>query len=432
MCFFEVHAAEPLNKPDFQDSLQAFFFKTNHAEQSIKPSFIEFLRASATSRQVIDRFLAQPVWTQYDPELGYIQNNYTGRSPVAAGIDNSATISTLQKNGARTAFMYAGVSARINTYGDSITQCNQVNDGETWQEYLAGHLGEPVRNFGVGGYGVYQAYRRMLREEASDHGAEYLILTICCDDATRSLFRDRYPLTRTWGDAELRDRELFGVGVPWPNIEMDLRSGQFVERNSLLPTPESLYELTKPAWFVEHLKDDLALQLALYKAGAIKDLNRKAIDKLAAWLDFKFNWESKDTLRNQAGTLLDRYGQFATVAILSKARDFSASHGKKLLVVLNLTTDWTRLKTEGMRDDQVVVDYLKKENFRYLDMNEVHLKDFLKYDLSWADYVLMKRYAVNDPTGPGHYSPLGNSFIAYSLKDKVVEMLDPKPIPYRK
>ncbi len=38
--------------------------------------------------------------------------------------------------------------ARINTYGDSFTECEQVGDGQTWQEYLAGHLGEPVRNFG--------------------------------------------------------------------------------------------------------------------------------------------------------------------------------------------------------------------------------------------------------------------------------------------
>ena len=27
-------------------------------------------------------------------------------------------------------------------------------DGKTWQEYLAAHLGEPLRNFGVGGFGV--------------------------------------------------------------------------------------------------------------------------------------------------------------------------------------------------------------------------------------------------------------------------------------
>jgi hypothetical protein len=51
--------------------------------------------------------------------------------------------------------MYADKKCRINTYGDSFTQCHQVSDGETWQEYLAAHLGEPVRNFGMGGYGAY-------------------------------------------------------------------------------------------------------------------------------------------------------------------------------------------------------------------------------------------------------------------------------------
>ena len=29
-----------------------------------------------------------------------------------------------------------------------------MNDGETWQEYLAAHLREPIRNYGVGGYSV--------------------------------------------------------------------------------------------------------------------------------------------------------------------------------------------------------------------------------------------------------------------------------------
>jgi hypothetical protein len=51
---------------------------------------------------------------------------------------------------------------RINTYGNSFTQCHQVSDGETWQEYLAAPLGEPIRNFGVGGHGVFQAYRSTL------------------------------------------------------------------------------------------------------------------------------------------------------------------------------------------------------------------------------------------------------------------------------
>ena len=34
--------------------------------------------------------------------------------------------------------------------GDSFTHCDQVSDGETWQEFLASHIREPVKNFGVG------------------------------------------------------------------------------------------------------------------------------------------------------------------------------------------------------------------------------------------------------------------------------------------
>ena len=37
----------------------------------------------------------------------------------------------------------------------------------------------------------------------------------------------------------------------------------------------------------------------------------------------------------------------------------------------------------------------------------------------------MKRYNI------GHYSPTGNHFFAFSLKDHVVNWLGPKPLPYR-
>ena len=39
-----------------------------------------------------------------------------------------------------------------------------------------------------------------------------------------------------------------------------------------------------------------------------------------------------------------------------------------------------------------------------------------------ADY--LKRYFI------GHYSPVGNHFFAYLIKDRIVEWLDPKPITY--
>ena len=119
--------------------------ETTWAQPPEKPTFVRFLRNSAVPRDVIDGFLRGPSWARFDPELGYVLGSFL---PVD-GINGSATISTTRPDGARTSFMYTGRPCRINTYGDSFTHGDQVNDGETWQEYLAGHLREPVGNFGV-------------------------------------------------------------------------------------------------------------------------------------------------------------------------------------------------------------------------------------------------------------------------------------------
>jgi len=388
------------------------------ADQPDKPSFEQYLRESAVPKEVIDRFLAGPSWAQYDPELGYILGNYLPQD----GMGKSATISTVQANGARTSFLYAGKRCRINTYGDSFTQCHQVSDGETWQEYLAGHLGEPIRNFGMGGYGVYQAYRRMVREERTDHGAPYVIFYIWGDDHIRSLLRCRHAIIfRWWNDQGGR---AFHNNF-WPNIEVDLQTGQFVERENLLPTREALYQMTDPQRMVDLLKDDLALQLFAFKLGLIRDVDRKPISELAARLDFPLDWSQDATLRSQADRLLDRYSLRATRFVLEKAREFARQNGKRLLVVLFDPGRVLPQLVEGRaRYDQEIVDFLRENGFTYFDMNVVHVEDFKCFRLTYEQY--RQRYFI------GHYNPSGNHFFAYSIKDKVVEWLDPKPITYQK
>jgi len=383
-----------------------------------KPSFAEYLRESAVGKEVIDRFLQGPSWAQYDPELGYILGNYLPQD----GMDNSATISTVQANGARTSFMYVGKKCRINTYGDSFTQCHQVSDGETWQEYLAGHLGEPIRNFGMGGYGVYQAYRRMIREERADHGAPYVIFYIWGDDHIRSLLRCRHAIIFRWWNHQ--GGRAFHNNF-WPNVELDLQSGQFGEKENLLPTRESLYQMTDPQRMVELLKDDLALQLMAFQLGLIGDVDRKPIGALAARLGYPLDWSRPADLPSQAGELLDRYSLRATLFVLEKAREFAEQNNKKLLVVLfDPYRVMNELRQGEKRFDQPVVDYLIREKFNYFDMNEVQFRDFEKQKLPYQDY--MKQYFI------GHYNPRGNHFFAYAIKDQVVQWLDPKPITYRK
>jgi len=385
-------------------------------------SLEDFIRANVASKKEIDVFLHEMSWAQFDPVVGYILGNYMPRD----GIDGSSTFSTVQPNGARASFMYKGKPCRINTYGNSFTQCHQVSDGETWQEYLAAHLGEPVRNFGMGGFGFYQAYRRMLREEQTENGAEYVMLYIWGDDHIRSLLRCRYMLTASWNrsqnDKEGRGRMFHGNF--WSNLEMNLTTGELEEHDSRIPNRENLYQMTDPDWMVENLKDDLALEMGLYSRSQIHVIDVAKLKQLSRHLNQPLDLDENPLPRSTVASLLDAYSFAATKTILKKARAFTDKHDKKLMVILLDPYRVTRpLLQGGTRYDQEIVDFLQQNEFTVFDMNLVHCEDYKDFNVSVGDY--FKRYFI------GHYSPAGNHFFAYALKERAVDWLDPKPLPYR-
>jgi hypothetical protein len=390
--------------------------KTSVAQRS----FAEYVKDTVPTQKEIDVFLNETSWARFDRDVGYVLGNYMPRD----GVDSSSSISTIQSNGARTSFMYKGKPCRINSYGNSFTQCNQVNDGETWQEYLAGHLGEPVGNFGMGGFGVYQAYRRMIREEGTGHGAEYAILYIWGDDHIRSLLRCRYMLTKGWNEQTNRTE---GVGKMfhgnfWAHVEINLETGVLEEKENLLPTRTSLNKMTDPDWMHAALKDDLALRMYLYKNRQVSDIDLKALKALSGHLGHDVDLDG-DTLRSSVAALLDSYSFAATKFILNKAQDFASANDKKLMVIIFDPYRVTKpLLKGGARYDQEIADFLQANHINHIDMNLMHVEDFKSFKLSIDDY--FKRYFI------GHYSPAGNHFFAYAIKDRIVEWLNPKPVPY--
>ena len=163
----------------------------------------------------------------------------------------------------------------------------------------------------------------------------------------------------------------------------------------------------------------------MYAQGNVSDLDRKAVRKLAAILGFNLpGLDNAQPPRNVIDQLLDRYGFTATKVILTKAREFADRNGKKLLVVLFDPSRVMKPLVEGKtRYDQVIVDFLKENQFRYFAMNLVHVEDFKNFSIPFDQYT--KRYFI------GHYSPAGNHFFACSIKDTVIDWFDPKPITYQ-
>lgn len=385
-------------------------------------SFEQYIRESTLKREEIDVFLSakEPSWASFDSDVGYILGNYLPPD----GIDNSLTISTCAANGSRRSVVYADRPCRINTYGNSFTQCHQVSDHETWQEYLAAHLGEPIRNFGVGGFGVYQAYRRMIRIERTADGADYIILYIWGDDHIRSLLRCRYVLTRKWHQQYSHLCGRMFHGNFWANIEMDIDTGSFVERENLLAAPASLYRMTDPDFMVDALRDDLMLQMSLFGQGEVEDIDIHKLNRLADCLGCsRLSGDSIDQLKNQVFDLRTHYGFAATRYIIEHAEEFTIQKGKKLLIVLFCPTATRELIRSGLRYDRPIVDYLANRGVRYFDMNLVHAQDYKNYNLSLEKY--LQQYLI------GHYNPKGNHFFAYAIKDVIVDWLEPKPITYR-
>lgn len=381
-------------------------------------SFEKYLRDSAVTTELIDNFLDPhtPSWAQFDPVTGYI----LGNSMPHDGLDNAWTISTVQPQGMRTSFLYADAPCRINTYGNSFTQCHQVSDGETWQEYLAAHFGEPIRNFGMGGFGVYQSYRRMLSIEQSDLEAKNVLLYVWGDDHCRNIMRCRHAVTYPHWDSQ--NGAAFH-GNFWAHVEIDLTTGAFVEHENLLDTPEKLYKMTDPDFMVDALHDDLMVQLYAIDSIDPDSIDRAPLNTLADVLQVpRIDFSSHETMSISAMHLRNHYGFAATQFILDKTAEFCKNKNKNLLIILLCPLAMMELLRGEPRYDQPVANFVQQRGYNYFDMNLIHQKDFKLFNMTVEEYV--DYYFI------GHYSPKGNHFFAYALKDKLLEILDPPPVTY--
>jgi hypothetical protein len=387
----------------------------------------EMLRAATPGRDEIDRWLdpAAPKWARFDSELGYRLHDCAIRD----GVDDSLSVYRYESSGERRRVNYADLPCRINTYGDSFTQCHQVSDGETWQEYLAAHLGEPIRNFGVGGYGVYQAYRRMRREERTAAGAPNLILNIWRGDHDRNLHAWMWLHSTTWRGVTLEGalgaRVSMFQATPWPHLRLSLETGRFEEHENPYPTPESLYRLCDTDHVYECFHREMDVQLAAAQRGA-SDVDLALLRRVADALGeptSAADFASADAIAVTARRLLQAGCLRSSEYVVERARAFAAASGKRLMILLSYG-DWdvvAAVRGEP-RFDASFVRYLTGTGLPVVDGLAKHVEDYAAFRCTPDEYV--ERLWV------GHYNPRGNHFFAFAIKDDVVAWLEPKPPAY--
>ena len=217
-------------------------------------------------------------------------------------------------------------------------------------------------------------------------------------------------------------RTCFFHSNPWAHIRMNLQTGQFVECQNPYPTPESLYKLTDKDHGYDAFRDDIILQLIwAIQYGVVCHCGQ--LEKLAAVLGVKCDFDSERAVKKTALTLHRRYALCASEYIVRSAKEFTQTAGKKLMIFLSYSeANIVEACEKRERFDKEFLRFLEKEGLLFVDLLQKHAEDFGSFDISPQEYV--RRYYI------GHYNPTGNHFFAFAIKDAVVDWLDPKPFAY--
>ncbi|OPZ29165.1 MAG: hypothetical protein BWZ02_01075 [Lentisphaerae bacterium ADurb.BinA184] len=391
----------------------------------------QLLHTAAYHPQEVENFLdlKNKSFLAFDPELGYTQTDYIFRD----GMDETLSEYRYETGGQRRMVNYADRPCRLNTYGDSYTQCAQVSDGETWQEILAAHFREPIRNFGVGGYGVYQAYRRLMRTEVQKElAAKFLILNIWDDDHMRNIDAARW-IRVGWMCRDLPrggGKDAYPVhGFPWAHMRFDTAKGTFVELPGLCKRAADLRKLVGKDAYYETFKDDPVAHLYCLVEGGEAPVAEA--EKVAEAFGIKVNLRSAKTRQKDARRLWKAYGIRSSQWIVETLSGWCAKNRRKLLVLLSYDVPQVQeYLTKGTRFDDEMLAFLDKGGYTYVDTLAKAGEEFKAYRLPVNGF--LERFYVSRAGAQvfGHYTPAGNFWFANAVRKDIVAWLDPKPPAY--
>lgn len=377
----------------------------------------EFLLSLMPTEEMVDRFVDPTVYIDdqiknnrgrtFHPELGFIVKDTILNDAMHEGKSKV----TFQSNGARSQVNFPDQTPRISSFGNSFTMCNQVNDGESWQEYLGANIGEPIANYGIGGYSVFQAYLRLLREE-KNNPSELIIFNTWEDDHYRNLC--------AWKSIRQGGIPGMGNGFAMPHLRVDLSNDVVSEHPNPTPGSEDVYRFLDPAWVVGTFNraDNLPLQVAVdwFSSGRGPLKGQPEVGT-----GFGETAESVDIIESLE--TLTRSALASSRYVVKKVIEHANATGRNLLFVLSYGERYTLNGLNGKpRWDREFVDFMSGIGHPVVDICQAHIDDFEMFSCTPEEY--LKRFFI------GHYNPVGNHFMAMSLKNQLVACCDPKPPSY--
>lgn len=154
------------------------------------------------------------------------------------------------------------------------------------------------------------------------------------------------------------------------------------------------------------------------------DAAYKAIVELTTTHGVSPSEDLSDRVDLEAVEIVRGAGMIASMNIVEWVEDYARTNNKKVLWVLSYPglTVGKFLHTRE-RWDRAFVEFMNRKGVALVDLMEEHEADYANFKGTPEDYI--KQYFY------GHYNPQGNFFHAFALREKLVEMLDPKPPAYQ-
>lgn len=313
-----------------------------------------------------------------DPELGWtIRPN--GVAPLYQA--NSAG---MRRTGEVDALPTPGVH-RIAAYGDSFTHGDQVANADTWSARVEALAPEfELLNFGVGGYGVDQAYLRYQRTQR-EFPAELVLIGFMSENIKRHV--NRY-----------RPFYAIGTGMTLGKPRFVLRDGELELLPNPLPGAQDLRALlAEPRAVLPRIGENDHFFAHRYRANA---------------LDWSPTYRLSQVIAHEMGAsnpsrrLFDAAGDYRTdseafqisVALIRAfVARVQADGARPLVLVFPNRGDVERFQTSGKRTYQALLE---------------------AFDAAGVDYVDLLPALTADPLDDVfnmHYTPLGNSRVAEYL-----------------
>ena len=133
-----------------------------------------------------------------------------------------------------------------------------------------------------------------------------------------------------------------------------------------------------------------------------------------------------------ATQLLHAYAIRVGIAVMDRLHEYCKQNDKELMVLLSYPVGavWHACNRSSSDDPdntdwhpQYFKDHLTAKGIQLVDSLPAHVAEFDTFKLTAKEYV--DRYYV------GHYTPRGNHFFAYAVKDAIRDWLTPAPPSYQ-